>query len=115
LRAKLVLLAVAALVFAPGWGADAAPHDAEASDLAGHILAPTVDEANSAFDRPSHRHVRGKLRAVSGKEFAAVPAGTQLSPNASLWVSVFVASFLSVLVGIVSKRSARAPPHLVTV
>jgi hypothetical protein len=114
-RAKLALLAVTALVFAPGWGTDPAPHDAGATELAGRILAPTVDEASSISQLDPHRQQRGKLRSSYAKEFASMPTGTQLLPDGDLWVAVLVTICISVLTGNAYVRPARGPPHLVTV
>jgi hypothetical protein len=116
-RTKLVLLAVTALVFAPGWGADPTPHDSGTSELAVRILAPTFDEARSTsqIDRTAHGQQRGKLRTSYGKELVSIPPGTQLHPNGDPWVAVLVAISISVLARSVSDRSTRAPPHLVTI
>ena len=117
MRTKLVLLAVTALVFAPGWGADPAPHRPEASELAGRILAPTVDEARSTsqLDRTAHGQQRAKLRTSYGKELVSMPAATPLHPNGDLWVVVLIAICIPALSVKVFERSARAPPRLLTI
>lgn len=119
MRAKLALLAAAAVVFAPGWQvSDVATWRSGGSELAGRILAPTFDEASPASqsDRGAHKRLdRAKPYEVFSKAFAWQGAASQLPSFEQLCLAVWVVLLLAAVAGLPSTRAPRAPPRFVTV
>ncbi len=119
MRAKLALLAAAAVVFAPGWQAsDAVPGRPAGVDLAARILAPTFDEASavSQADRGAYKALdRAKTRKPSSKFFAWQSAAYDPPSSDFLWSALVAVVLLAVTAGSPSTRSPRAPPLLLTV
>lgn len=118
MRARLAAVLAAAVVFAPGWGADR-PADSvrPSNDVAARILAPTFDEAaetrtagstQKRFDRVGPRSEPSKLlpwQSVSG---------TPARPLGLILAAATVVAPLQALEGRLP-RLGRAPPYPLTV
>ena len=116
MRTKLALLAVAAIVFAPGWGSgDAISGNDSSSDLAGRILAPTVEEASAQPQAKKGFPKRIDLEPrLSGK---AEPGVIHLGRGGVPALVGLVAAAVALLSfeELPGLRPQRAPPYLLTV
>ncbi len=118
MRAKLALLAAAAVVFAPGWGATESGGRAVTPDLAGRILAPTFEKASAGsqpeIGRWHHALEQSKPRSSSSRVVAWQSSGRSVSLFERVPIGAPVALLLVLVAFVAAARSPRAPPHLVT-
>jgi hypothetical protein len=116
MRARLAVLIAAAVVFAPGWGADrVAGSDRGSDEVGARMLAPTFDEASDRnagsaqkrLERFTPRTDSHKLLPwLPGNDFPTAPLGLVLA--AALAISSF-RSFEND-----RPPTGRAPPYLLT-
>ena len=118
MRARVALLLTAAIVFAPGWGgAEAVATQGPLSDLAGRILAPTFDDANSdvrSKGAVAKRFERGKLQTSLSNAASAIAASRPRPPRELVLAALAVFALLTSLRFSIP-QTPRAPPHLLTV
>ena len=111
-RSRFVLLIAAAIVFAPGWSGRAAPSHEPGHELAGRVLAPTVDEGT--LQGPS---VKKQVRA-GRSETDLVQIGAAITGFLLAAVALTVLWFLLTAlkdpapVSHIAFSPSRAPPHL---
>ena len=114
MRGKLALFAVAAVVFAPGWGPPASISERPAGADIGRILAPTFTEANTAPKKTEtgtyKRADREKPRDVSTERLAWLSLPSPRPPAGWPWGLVVIAAFLTARAAATTLRSPRAPP-----
>lgn len=115
-RAKLALLAAAAIVFAPAWGGTGTTQSLSSDgSLTGRILAPTVDEghgASHAVGRATLQQLDRSKQRSSYKALTGVPLRSDRIPPAALWVPNFALALIAAAAAFVRSASPRAPPAL---
>ena len=117
MRAKVTVLVVWAIVFAPGWGGletDAASRTPP--ELAARMLAPTFDEATERANG-SFEQRRGSLEpAGASHELGTLPAASPATkPPIELVVAAITALALRGSRERSRFRAQRGPPRLLTV
>lgn len=116
MRARLVLLLAAAVVFAPGWGdGEALWGSNTASDLAGRVLAPTFDEASVERVRKPALVDGSKFRTFSNKVVVDVANSPDSDPRIRFVLTTVVGVAAIATRRVATFRPQRAPPSLLTV
>jgi hypothetical protein len=115
MRSRFPLLIAAALVFAPGWHGQEAPHYPRGSDLAARVLAPTVDEGAIREATTDAAHQLGARQAKRWRPSFSLAGALTLGLGAIalliLWAAAFHREPLPRLFRF-RYRLSRAPPAL---
>lgn len=114
MRAKLAVFAAAAVVFAPGWGAEGIPQQKPSpSDVAARMLAPTFEEADRSTS-VKKRSERPKPRDTGNNYLSFLTVSSEPEPPRELILSAIVAFAFVTACQSRRTRSRRAPPLLLT-